>query len=180
MAVKHPWHEVSVGKRAPEVIRAVIEIPKDSKIKYELDKETGLLKLDRFLYSATLYPGDYGLVPQTLWDDNDPLDIIVLTGRPVYPLTLVQVRVVGVLRMIDGDEKDDKIIGVYDNDPRFDEYKDLKDIPQHMLKELKHFFEVYKTLQGKKCEVLEILGKKEAMKDVERALKMYQDKYGKK
>ena len=180
MSIKHPWHDISAGDKAPEVVRAIIEIPKDTKIKYELDKESGLLKLDRFLYSAVHYPSDYGFVPQTLWDDNDPLDIIVLTGRPVYPMTLVQVRVIGVLRMIDGNEKDDKIIGVYDNDPRFDEYKDLEDIPQHTLKELKHFFEVYKILQGKKCEVLEILGKTEAMKDVERALKMYLGKYGKK
>jgi inorganic pyrophosphatase len=180
MSVENPWHDVSIGKKSPEVINTIIEIPKDSKIKYELDKETGMLKLDRFLYSAVHYPGDYGFVPQTLWDDHDPLDIIVLTNRSVYPMTLACVRVIGVIRMIDSDEKDDKIIGVYDTDPRFDEYQDLKDIPQHILKELKYFFEKYKQLQGKTCEVPQILGKAHAVKDVERAQKMYQDKYGKK
>ena len=180
MAIQNPWHDVKIGKRAPEVINSIIEIPKDSVAKYELDKETGMLKLDRFLYSAAHYPGDYGFVPQTLWDDNDPLDIIILTGRPVHPMTLAEVRVIGVLRMIDGEEKDDKIIGVYDHDPRFDEYEDLGDIPGHTLKELKYFFEKYKQLQGKTCEVPKILGKKHALRDIERAQKMYKDKYSKK
>ena len=180
MAVKNPWHDVKIGENAPERINAIIEIPKDSKIKYELDKKSGLLKLDRFLYSSVHYPGDYGFVPQSLWDDNDPLDIIILTGRPVYPMTLAEVRIIGVLRMIDSEEKDDKIIGVYQNDPRFNEYKDLNDIPQHTLKELKYFFEKYKQLQGKTCEVPKILGREDALKDIERAQKMYQDKYGKK
>jgi len=180
MATAHPWHDIEIGDKAPEIITAVIEIPKDSRIKYELDKETGLLKMDRFLFSAVHYPGDYGLVPRTLWDDNDPLDIIILTGRPLYPLTLTKVRVIGVLRMIDGDEKDDKIIAVYNDDPRYSEYQNISDIPAHTKEELRHFFETYKELQGKKVEVLEILGKEHALKDVERAQKMYKEKYGKK
>lgn len=175
----NPWHDVSYGEKAPEVVNAVIEIPKDSKIKYELDKKTGMLKLDRFLYSAVYYPGDYGFIPQTLWDDKDPIDIIIITNRPVYPMTLVKARIIGVLRMIDNGEKDDKLIAVYDDDPRFKEFEDVKDIPKHIIQELKHFFETYKHLQGKKCEILEILDKHHAMNDVKRAIKMYKEKYKK-
>lgn len=177
MSLKHPWHDISAGENAPEVVNAIIEIPKDCNLKYELDKDSGLLKLDRFLYSAVHYPGDYGFVPQTLWDDGDPLDILVLTNRPVYPMTLVSVRIIGVLRMVDGDEKDDKLLGVYDCDPRFKEFQSIKDIPMHIIVELKHFFETYKELQGKKCKILEILDKKDAHKDVELAQKMYNLKY---
>lgn len=176
----NPWHDVDIGEKSPQVVHAVIEIPKDSHIKYELDKETGMIKLDRFLYSAAHYPGDYGFVPKTLWYDNDPLDIIVITHRPVYPLTLVTARVIGVIRMIDGDEKDDKVIAVYDNDPRYTEFKDIKDVPQHILKELVNFFERYKELQGKHVKVLEIMNREAAMKDVEIGLKMYQQKFKKK
>ena len=149
MEMKNPWHEVEIGEKSPEIINAIIEIPKDSQLKYEFDKKTGLLRLDRFLYSAVHYPGDYGFIPQTLWEDNDPLDVIILTGRPVYPMTLAKIRVIGVLRMIDSDEKDDKIIAVYDRDPRFKEFQDIKDIPTHTIEELRHFFETYKALQGK-------------------------------
>lgn len=177
MTIKNPWHDISTGKAPFEVVNAIIEIPKDSKQKYELDKETGLLKLDRFLYSAVHYPGDYGFIPQTLWDDDDPLDIIILTNRPVFPMTLVEVRIIGVLRMIDGGEKDDKIIGVYDHDPRYKEFQSIKDVPTHVIAELKHFFETYKELQGKNCKILQILDKKDAMKDVEMGLKMYNLKY---
>ncbi len=176
----NPWHDIEVGDRAPEIINAVIEIPKDSTVKYELDKKTGLLKMDRFLYSAVHYPGDYGFIPQTLWDDRDPLDIIILTGRPLYPMTLVKARVIGVLRMIDSGEKDDKIIAVYNDDPRYKEIEDVKHAPSHTIAELRHFFETYKHLQGKKCEILEVLGKDSAFKDIERAKKMYEEKYGKK
>ena len=177
MKTLNPWHDISVGEKSPEVVNAIIEIPKDSHIKYELDKETGLLKLDRFLYSAVHYPGDYGFIPQTLWDDEDPLDIIILTNRAVYPMTLVSVRVIGVLRMIDDEEKDDKLIGVYDNDPRYKEFQSIKEIPTHILAELKHFFETYKELQGKKCKILQILDKKDALKDIDLGQKMYNLKY---
>lgn len=173
----NPWHDVPIGSKSPKIINAIIEIPKDSKIKYEVDKETGMLKLDRFLYSAVHYPGDYGFIPQTLWYDEDPLDIIILTQRPVYPLTLAEARVIGVIRMFDGNEKDDKLIAVYDGDPRYGEFEDIKDIPKHVMEELKHFFSTYKELQGKKVHVLEILSKENALKDVEVARKMYQDKY---
>jgi inorganic pyrophosphatase len=177
MVAKNPWHDVETGEKSPEIINAIIEIPKDSQLKYEFDKETGLLRLDRFLYSAVHYPGDYGFVPRTLWEDNDPLDVIILTGRPVYPMTLAKVRVIGVLRMVDNDERDDKIIAVYDSDPRFLEFRDIDDIPAHTIAELRHFFETYKELQGKKVEVLDILGKDEAFKDVKKAEQMYKKKF---
>lgn len=180
MVLKNIWHEVPVGNGAPKIVNAIIEIPKDSQLKYELDKDTGLLRLDRVLYSAVHYPGDYGFVPRTLWEDGDPLDIIILSGRPVYPLTLVSVRILGVLRMIDNGEKDDKLIGVYDKDPRFSEFKSIKDIPKHTVAELKHFFETYKHLQNKKCKILEILDKETAYEDIKKAKEMYGKKYDKK
>jgi inorganic pyrophosphatase len=175
------WHEVSAGEKAPHIVNAIIEIPKDSKLKYELDKETGLIKLDRFLFSAVHYPGDYGFVPQTLWEDGDPLDIIIITTRSVtYPLTLVEARVIGVARMIDNGEKDDKIIAVYNADPRYSEYQDLTDIPKHFLEELKHFFENYKQLEGKRCQIMEFLPRGSAWRDVELAQELYHKKFGKK
>jgi|SRR3989344_3096781 len=177
---QNPWHEVETGKNAPQIINAIIEIPKDSKIKYEMDKKTGMLMLDRFLYSAVHYPGDYGFVPRTFWDDNDPLDIIILTNYPLVPMTLAKVRPIGVLRMIDNGEKDDKILAVYEDDIRAKEIQDIHDLPKHTLIELKHFFETYKVLQGKKCEVPEILDKKHAHKDIERAIKLYKQKFKKK
>ena len=175
----NPWHDVNIGENSPDVVHAVIEIPKDAQIKYELDKDTGMLKLDRFLYSSAHYPGDYGFVPQTLWYDNDPLDIIILTHRPVYPMTLVNARVIGVIRMIDGDEKDDKIVAVYDKDPRYSEFKDINDMPKHVIKELVNFFERYKELQGKQVKVLEVLSRRIALVDIDIASKMYLEKYGK-
>ena len=171
--------KISIGEKSPEVINAVIEIPKGSSNKYELDKETGLLFLDRPLYSSVHYPGDYGFIPQTHWDDNDPLDVLVITSNPVYPLTLAKVRVIGVLRMIDSGEKDDKIIGVYDSEPRFKDTTDIKQIQKHVLKEIIHFFETYKELQGKKCEITEIKGKETAYEDVKRGMEMYKKKFRK-
>jgi len=175
----NPWHDIEIGEKFPEIVNAVIEIPKDSQIKYELDKKTGLLKLDRFLYSAVHYPGDYGFIPRTYWEDDDPLDIMILSSKPVLPLTITKARVIGVLRMQDGGEKDDKIIAVYDNDPRFAEYKDILDVPKHTIQELKHFFETYKQLQGKECKILEILGKRHAVKDVELGKDFYAEKFSK-
>jgi len=178
MAV-NPWHDIPVGDKAPKIINCIIEIPKDSPVKYELDKQSGLLKLDRYLYSAVHYPADYGLVPQTYWEDDDPLDIFVLTGRPTYPMTLCSVRVIGVIRMIDQDEKDDKIVAVHEKDPRYAEIKSIKDVPKHILAELHNFLETYKELEKKKVEVFEILGPKEAYKDIERSMKLYKEKFKK-
>jgi inorganic pyrophosphatase len=178
MAV-HPWHDIGVGKKAPKIINAVIEIPKDETIKYELDKETGLLKLDRYMYSAMHYPADYGFIPQTYCDDDDPLDVFVVTHRPTYPMTLCEVKVIGVIRMIDDDEQDDKLIAVHANDPRYNEWNSIKDIPQHFLKEMQHFLERYKDLQGKVVKVMEILDAEEAWKDVKVSMKMYDEKFRK-
>lgn len=177
MASVHPWHNISVGDNQPQVVNAVIEIPKDCTVKYELDKETGLLRLDRYMHSAVYYPADYGFIPQTYCEDNDPLDIFIFTNRPTYPMTLCDAKVIGVLRMIDGGEKDDKILAVHDGDPRYGEWNDIADIPQHFLKELRHFLERYKELQGKDVEVFEVLPKEEAYKDIEQSMKMYKEKF---
>ena len=175
----NPWHDVNIGEESPEEIHAIIEIPKNSMLKYELDKETGLMKLDRVLYSSIHYPGDYGFIPQTYWDDNDPLDIIILSSFPVYPRTIVHVRPIGVIHMIDHDEHDDKIIAVYTGDPRFAGYRDITDIPEHNLLELRHFFETYKQLQGKAVKVLSIQHASFARKYIQQAMKKYEDKFGK-
>ena len=168
---------IPTGKKSPEIVNAIIEIPKDSSVKYEIDKETGLIMLDRFLYSAVYYPGDYGFIPKTLCEDKDPLDVIILTQRALLPKTLAEVRVVGMMKMIDSGEKDDKIIAVYEKDPRHEHIKELKDIPEHILKEIRNFFETYKILQGKKCEVTGIFGKKEAYKCIRDSQKIYKEKF---
>ncbi|MBN2881565.1 inorganic diphosphatase [Candidatus Woesearchaeota archaeon] len=173
----HPWHDIEIGKKSPKVVNMVVEIPKDSTVKYELDKKTGLLKMDRLLFSSIHYPGNYGFIPKTLWDDNDPLDILVLSNRPVYPLTICQVRVIGVFRMRDDKEGDDKIIAVHEDDPRFIEWTDLDKIPQHYLKEIKHFFETYKQLQNKQVKVFKILGRVEAYKSILKGKELYDAKY---
>lgn len=176
MEAIHPWHDIPIGKKAPSVINMMVEIPKGSKVKYELDKKTGLLRLDRFMYSAVYYPGDYGFAPQTLWEDNDPLDIFVFTNEAIHPMTLCEVRVLGVLHMVDDNGSDDKIIGAYLHDPRFSDRLDISNIPQHYLLELKHFFETYKVLQGKKVEVFAIKGTQAAYQVVRKAQKMYRAK----
>jgi len=176
----NPWHDVNIGKEAPEEVNAIIEIPKNSTLKYELDKETGLMKLDRVLYSAVHYPGDYGFIPQTYWEDNDPLDIIILSSFPVYPRTIVKVRPIGVLQMVDSKESDAKIIAVYVGDPRYDDYRDVSDIPSHTLLELRHFFETYKLLQNKKVKVVSIQHASQARKNIMDAAKHYILKFGKK
>lgn len=178
MNIMNPWHDVEIGDKVPNIVNAIVEIPKDSKLKYELDKKTGLIKLDRFLFSAVHYPGDYGFVPRTLWEDGDPLDIIILTNRSAgYPLVLVEARVIGVIRMIDNGEKDDKVVAVYESDPRYKEYQDIDDVPKHYLEELKHFFETYKELEGKKCKILEFLPKEAALKDIKTSQDIYNKKF---
>jgi inorganic pyrophosphatase len=162
----------------PEKVHAIIEIPRGSENKYEMDKDTGMLKLDRPLFSSVHYPGDYGYVPKTLWEDGDPIDILVFTSHPVYPLTLAKVRVLAIINMIDGKDSDSKIIGVYDADPRFGEYQDLKDIPKHKVKEVIHFFESYKKLQGKEVKILGVGDKKEAIQAIMRSKKNYEQKEG--
>lgn len=173
------WHDVPLGDNVPEEFNAIIEIPKGSFNKYEIDKETGLIALDRANYSATPYPFDYGFAPQTLWEDNDPLDVVVLTTFPLHPGIVVKVRPVAVMEMIDSGESDYKIIAVPADDKRWDNVKDLEDVNEHNLKEFKHFFETYKELKGKGdiVEVPGYKGKKDALAAVEKSIKLYQEKY---
>lgn len=174
------WHEISAGKNAPNTINVIIECPRGSKNKYEIDKETGLIKLDRAMKTSQDYPFDYGFVPQTLWEDNDPLDVIVLSTYALSPGILVEARPVAVMRMIDCGEGDDKIIAVPKNDPRWDGVKDMKDLNPHTLKEFKHFFETYKSIEdGKEVVIKKTEGKAKALEAVKKSLKMYKDKFGK-
>ncbi len=169
-------HEVSFGEDAPEVVNAIIECPKGSKNKYEIDKKTGLIKLDRAMKTSQDYPFDYGFVPQTLWDDGDALDIVLFTTSPLAPGILVDARVIGVMHMVDCGEGDDKILAVPAHDPRWDTVKNLKDVNPHTLKEMQHFFETYKSIDaGKKVTVTGFEGKKEAMVAVKKGIQLYKD-----
>jgi inorganic pyrophosphatase len=170
----HPWHDIPVDDRAiAEAFPVVVEIPKGSKNKYELDKRSGLLRLDRVLYSAVHYPADYGFLPTTYCDDGDPLDVLVLGQEPVYPLTIVQARAVGVMRMRDDKGIDDKIIAVSVNDPSFAEYTDSTQLPAHVFREIRRFFEDYKALEHKATIVDDLLGPKDAVRIIREALDLY-------
>jgi len=160
----NPWHDVSAGEELSQgIVRGIIEIPMGSSNKYELDKDTGLLKLDRVLHSAVYYPANYGFIPRTLADDGDPLDILVLCAEPVHPLTLVKARAIGLMVMKDQDELDHKIIAVLVNDPEYSSYTDVHEFPAHRLAVLKRFFEDYKTLENKTVIVDDILSAAEAL-----------------
>lgn len=169
-------HDIDPGTK--DAMNVIIEIPKDSHNKYEIDKKTGLIKLDRANYSSAAYPFDYGFVPQTLWDDGDALDVIVLTSYPLNVGVLVEARPVAILHMVDGGDADDKIIAVPSEDKRWDDVQDLADINKHTLKEIQHFFETYKQLKGKPVEVKidGYEGADKAHEAFERARKMYADK----
>jgi inorganic pyrophosphatase len=175
------WHDIPVGDNIPNEVNVIIEIPKGSSNKYEIDKEAGLIKLDRANYSTAAYPVDYGFAPQTLWDDGDALDVAVLTTWPIHPGILVKVRPIGVIEMIDDGESDYKIIGVPKNDKRWDDVHSLDDINKHKVDEVVHFFETYKALNGKKnnVEIKGIKGKEEAIKAIQKSVEMYKDKFGK-
>ncbi len=166
-------HDISAGSK--EKMNVIIEIPKGSKNKYEIDKATGVIKLDRVMHSAQDYPFDYGFVPQTLWDDGDALDVVLLTTHPLAPGILVEARPIGIMHMVDGGEADEKIIAVPAGDPRFADTKDLSDANQHVLKEIAHFFATYKQIQKKEVQVGEFEGRSVAEAAFERAEKMYQD-----
>ena len=173
------WHDIDPG--TSEEINTIIEIPSGSNNKYEIDKETGLIKLDRANYSSAAYPFDYGFAPQTLWEDGDPLDVVILTTYPLNPGILVAVRPVAVMEMIDSGESDYKVIGVPVEDKRWDDVNDLADINKHMLKEFQHFFETYKALKGKPAlvEINGIKGRKEALAAVKKSVELYTKKFGK-
>lgn len=169
------WHDIEPG--TAQKINTIVEIGKGSKNKYEIDKETGLIALDRAMHTAQDYPFDYGFVPRTLWDDNDALDVVVLTTYPLFPGILVRVRPVALLTMVDSGEPDDKIIAVPVDDPRFDGIKDLPHINKHTLKEIEHFFSTYKKIQNKAVEVTGFKNAKGARDAFERACKMYREHY---
>jgi len=169
----HAWHDVSPGPEIPRDFRAVIEIPLGSNVKYELDKETGLLKVDRIIHSAVFYPANYGFIPQTYADDNDPLDVLVLCQEPVQPLALIKARAIGVMTMVDSGASDDKIIAVATNDPEFSEYLEARDLPSHRLLVLRRFFQDYKQLEGKQVQVEDIRPAYAALNIIEKALERY-------
>ncbi len=150
----NPWHDLPAGSHPPDTVTTVVEIPTGSKNKYELDKKSGLIRLDRVLYSAVHYPGEYGLIPRTLHEDGDPLDILVLVNEPTFPGCLIDCRPLGVLKMRDRGEPDDKILAVPCNDPFYEEYFDIADLPQHSLKEIEHFFLIYKDLEWRRVEMV--------------------------
>jgi inorganic pyrophosphatase len=177
--VQHPWHEVRIGTNPPEHLNAIIEIPRGSRAKYEIDKESGLIKLDRVIYASMYYPLNYGFIPQTLGEDHDPLDIVVLTQVSVVPRCLIPSKVIGVMRMIDRGEADDKIIAVAEQDASVSHIRDVSELPEFFRVELKHFFENYKTLENKKVVVDEFLGKAQAFPIIERSIQYYKENFKK-
>lgn len=168
------WHDVPVGKRAPEEINVIVEIAKGSKNKYEIDKATGLIALDRVAHTAQDFPFDYGFVPQTYWHDRDPLDVVLLTTYPLMPGILVAARPVALMKMVDSGEADDKVIGVPVDDPRWSGVRDLKDINPHTLKEIEHFYSTYKKLQDKEVAVTGFEDRAAALAAVREAMELYE------
>src|SRR5271165_648234 len=169
----HPWHDVTPGDKLPQEFDCVIEIPFGSSVKYELDKASGLIKLDRVLYSAVYYPANYGFLPQTLAEDDDPLDVLVFCQDTVVPLTIIHARTIGLMTMLDAGKKDHKIIAVAIHDPEFNSYREAKEMPEHRLTMLRRFFLDYKQLEGKAVEVDEIQAAEHAMPVIEDALARY-------
>lgn len=173
------WHDISLGDNAPAEINVIVEINKGSKNKYEIDKKTGLIALDRALHTAQDYPFDYGFVPQTLWDDDDALDVVLLTTYPLLPGILVEARPIALMRMMDSGDADDKVIAVPAGDPRWEEARDLGDINKHTLKEMQHFFETYKKIQKKEVIVSGFENAAAAREAINRSIKLYNDKFKK-
>lgn len=173
----HPWHDLSPGSKPPEQVTAVVEIPTGSRNKYELDKATGLFRLDRVLYSAVSYPGEYGLIPRTLHEDGDPLDVLVQVDQPTFTGCQIDVRPIGVLKMLDRGEPDDKIFAVPWHDPRYEEYYDIARFPQAYLKEIEHFFLIYKDLEGRRVEIQGWEGSDSAKQVIVDSIARYDAKY---
>ncbi len=173
----HPWHDIPTGSAPPEAVTAVIEIPTNERNKYELDKELGLFRLDRVLYSAVHYPGDYGFLPRTLGDDGDPLDILVLMTIPVFPGCLVEARPIGLFHLVDKGKADEKVLAVPLGDPYAQDMRDLGDVPSHYLKEIEHFFRVDKDLEGATTETRGFEDAAAARRAIERGMQMYAEKF---
>ena len=171
------WHDISPKRISPSKFMAGIEIPAGCKNKYEMDKDTGLLRLDRVLYTSTHYPANYGFIPRTYAEDGDPLDVLVLCQESIVPMTLVECYPIGVLKMIDDDQLDEKIIAVPFNDPSHSCYSDISELPSHIFEEISHFFKVYKSLEGKSTVVNEVLGAKEAEEIITKCILAYKDAY---
>ena len=177
MHVLHPWHGATYGEKSPVIVNALIEIPEGSKCKYEIDKKTGLLKLDRVIYSSFHYPVNYGFIPQTLGEDGDPLDILVMCSESIQALCLVEATVIGNMQMIDTGEKDDKIIAVATKDPSVNHIKDINEIPPHFFAVLKNYFEQYKVLENKVVEIDDFQDKEAAFKIITTAIDAYKLKF---
>ncbi len=169
----HPWHDVTPGERLPEQFVVVVEIPSGSNVKYELDKATGLLRMDRVLYSAVHYPANYGFIPQTYAEDDDPLDVLVLCQEPVAPLTLVEARAIGLMTMLDSGKRDHKVLAVAVHDPEYKDFHEADQLPPHRLALLRRFFQDYKTLEGRVVEVEEFQPAAAAQPVIEQALDRY-------
>jgi inorganic pyrophosphatase len=179
LTVNHPWHGVNYGENAPGKVNALIEIPQGSRSKYEVDKATGLLRLDRVIYSSFHYPINYGFIPQTLGQDGDPLDILVICSQAVQPLCLVEASVIGNMQMIDNGTADDKIIAVASKDPSVNHFSKVEDLPRHFLLELRNFFEQYKVLENKKVEIDDFQDKHVAYKVINEAIELYKENFKK-
>jgi inorganic pyrophosphatase len=175
--VLHPWHGAHYGKEVPEKVNALIEIPQGSRTKYENDKETGLLIMDRVIHSSFHYPVNYGFIPQTLGLDGDPLDILVLCSQMIQPLCLVEATVIGNMQMIDSGEEDDKIIAVATNDPSVNHIRNISELPRHFFNELKHYFEEYKVLENKEVRIDNFQTKEEAYGIIKDAIELYKKKF---
>lgn len=171
------WHDMDADFVKPEKFISVIEIPKGSKAKYEMDKNTGMLKLDRVLHTSTHYPANYGFIPRTYADDMDPLDVLVLCSQQIFPLTLIECYPIGVITMIDSGYRDEKIICVPVNDPSYCGYADISQLPKHIFDEMKHFFSVYKTLENKQTAVNDVMGRDSAIKIISDAINAYNKKF---
>jgi len=174
----NPWHDLSLGDQVPDLFPAVIEVPKGSKNKYELDKESGLIRVDRVLFSSVHYPANYGFIPRSFCEDDDPLDVLVLGQEPVVPLTIMMARPIGVMKMRDNGEADDKVIAVHANDPEFNHYKSIRELPPHRQNELKNFFENYTVLEKKEVVVEHFLDVTDAKRVIMEAIALYNAEFG--
>ncbi len=172
------WHDIAVARIKPEDFICVVEISKGSKVKYELDKETGLIMMDRILYTSTQYPANYGFIPKTYGDDEDPLDVLLLCSEELAPLTLVRAYPIGVMSMLDNGRNDDKIIAIPFGDPRYNQYKDMQELPKHIFDEMTHFFTVYKNLENMNTAVSEVKGREAALEIIRKAREDYKENFG--